>query len=139
MDDQKLWEILGKLENIAPSTNFRLKFWQRVERVEQKRRSLILRRLVPTLATLSILLLVIFTHLPKHSRYSQTPLIAQKTIENLTAEELLAETVNYSDPKTIVAETFSSEEILTAFVPEEVLEEMEIIIEKGGEKENNEI
>jgi len=132
MDDQKLWEILGNSKDIEPSTNFRLKFWQRVEGLEEKRRSLIFRRLVPALASLTILLLVIFTHLPKSSQYSQAPLVTQKTVENFTAEELLAETVNYSDPKTIVAETFSSEEILTAFIPEELLEEMQIINEKGG-------
>ena len=136
MDDQKLWKILGSLKDIEPSANFRLKFWQRVEGFEKKRRSLIFRRLVPAVATLTILLLVIFTHLPKPLQYSQVPLITQKTVENFTAEELLAEAVNYSDAKTIVVETFSSEEILTAFVPEEILEGMQIINEKGGENFN---
>lgn len=136
MDDQKLWKILGSLKDIEPSANFRLKFWQRVEGFEKKRRSLIFRRLVPAVATLTILLLVIFTHLPKPLQYSQAPLITQKTVENFTAEELLAETVNYSDAKIIVVETFSSEEILTAFVPEEILEGMQIINEKGGDNFN---
>ncbi len=137
MDDKKLWEILGSLKDVEPSTNFRLKFWQRVEGLEEKRRSLIFRRLVPAVATLTILLIAVFVSLPKSSRYSEIPLIAQKTIENFSAEELLAETVNYySDAKTIVAETFSSEEILTAFIPEEVLEGMQIINEKGGENFN---
>jgi len=48
----------------------------------------------------------------------------------------LTETINYSDPETIVAETFSSEEILAAFIHEEILEEMQIINEKGGENFN---
>ena len=127
MEDKKLNEILGMLKDVEPSANFRLKFWQRVEGFEEKRRSLIFRRLVPAVATLTILLLVIFTHLPKPLQYSQAPLITQKTVENFTAEELLAEAVNYSDAKTIVVETFSSEEILTAFVPEEILEGMQIM------------
>ena len=136
MDDKKLWEILGSLKDVEPSTNFRLKFWQRVEGLEEKRRSLIFRRLVPAVATLAILLVAIFISLPKPSEYSQEPLITQKTIENFTTEELLAETVNYSDPKTVVAETFSSEEILTAFIPGEILEGMQIINERGGENFN---
>ena len=136
MDNQKLWEILGISKDIKPSTNFRMKFWQRVEGLEEKRRSLIFRRLVPAVAALTILLLAIFTHLPKPLQYSQAPLVTQKAVENFTTEELLAETVNYSDPKTIIVETFSSEEILTAFVPEEILEEMQIINEKGGENFN---
>ena len=139
MDDKKLWKILGSSKDVEPSTNFRLKFWQRVEGLEEKRRSLVFRRLVPALATLAILLVALLISLPKSSRYSEIPLIAQKTIENFTTEELLAEVVNYSDAKTIVAETFSSEEILIAFIPEEVLEGMQIINEKGGEKNFNEI
>ena len=139
MDDKKLWEILGSSKDVEPSTNFRLKFWQRVEALEEKRRSLIFRRLVPAVATLTILLIAVFVSLPKSSRYSEIPLIAQKTIENFTTEELLTETINYSDTKTIVAETFTSEEILIAFIPEEVLEGMQIINEKGGEKNFNEI
>ena len=136
MDNQKLWEILGISKDIKPSTNFRMKFWQRVEGLEEKRRSLIFRRLVPAVAALTILLLAIFTHLPKPLQYSQAPLVTQKVVENITTEELLAETVNYSDLKTIIVETFSSEEILTAFVPEEILEEMQIINERGGENFN---
>ncbi len=136
MDNQKLWEILGISKDIKPSTNFRMKFWQRVEGLEEKRRSLIFRRLVPAVAALTILLLAIFTHLPKPLQYSQAPLVTQKAVENFTTEELLVETVNYSDLKTIIVETFSSEEILTAFVPEEILEEMQIINERGGENFN---
>ena len=136
MDDKRLNEILGMLNDVKPSTNFRMKFWQRVEGLKEKRRSLIFRRLVPAVVALTILLLAIFTHLPKPLQYSQAPLVTQKAVENFTTEELLAETVNYSDPKTIIVETFSSEEILTAFVPEEILEEMQIINEKGGENFN---
>ncbi len=124
MDDKKLWEILGTVRDIEPSANFRMNFWDRVERTK-RRRSLIIRRLVPAVATLAILLITIFISLPKSSQYPKIPLISQKSIENFTTEELLAETINYSNLETIVAETFSSEEILTAFVPEEILEEIE--------------
>ena len=135
MDDKKLWEILGNVGDIEPSTNFRMKFWDRVERTK-KRRSLIIRRLVPAVATLTILIIGLFIYLPKPIQYPQTPLISQKMIENFTTEELLAETINYSSLETIVVETFSSEEILVAFVPEGILKEveMQIINEKGGEK-----
>ncbi len=127
MDDKKLWKILGTVRDIEPSANFRMKFWDRVERTK-RRRTLIIRRLVPAVATLAILLITIFISLPKSPQYPEIPLIiSQKTIENFTTEELLAETINYSNLETIVAETFSSEEILTAFVPEEILEEMQII------------
>lgn len=131
-DEKKLWEILGSSEDIEPSANFRMKFWQKVEMAEE-RRSLIFKRLVPAVATLAILLVTLFISLPKSPRYHGVPLIAQKTIENFTAEELLAETINYSNLEAIVTETFSSEEIVDAFIPEEILEEIQIINKKGGE------
>ena len=132
MDDKKLWEILGTSEDIELSANFRMNFWDRVESLKRKR-LIIVRRFVPALATLTILLISIFVHLPRSPQYLEIPLISQKTIENFTTEELLVETMNYSNLETIMAETLSSEEILTAFVPEEILEEIE---EKGGEKYN---
>jgi len=124
MDDKRLDEILGTLKDVEPSANFRMKFWQKAEMAE-KRRSLVFKRLVPAFAALTILLIALLVRLPK-STQEPAFLISQKDMENFSIEELLAETTNYSNPKTIATELLSSEEIFVALIPEEMREEISI-------------
>ena len=121
MEEKRLWEILGTWEDTEVSPNFKLNFWRRAERAEQRRR-LIIKRLVPSLSLLTILIVGTFFYLSKPSPYFELPSISQN-LEGLSSEELLAETINYSGLETIMTETFSSEEILTVLIPKEILEE----------------
>ena len=123
LDENKLWDILKETDEMKPSPDFKIKFWQKVREREEKHRFLFY-KIVPvvSLAVLAILFIPYYIKLRNS---------ASTSFSRFSNETLLEATIGYYGTGTIASELLTPEEIVETLIPEGIQDNLQEIA-KGG-------